>query len=439
MIRRFIGALLSNTATLLFSFILALIIWNVANRANDPLTTRILELPIRIDGLLPSDGNVSLEEDTVRLTVEGAQSIAGALSASDFVAIVDQSKLPFGNSLAEIEVSAVDEGLNVDILAQDPSEVAVNAVPIISQEIPVKVSLVGEVARGYEQGDIIVDPAMILVTGPEDEVNRLDAARISVFLESPREDYMVVRPPTWLGSDGRPVGLGHVSTNVSEVTVSIAVNQIEGFKVVPIIADWVGVPPTGYRLLGIEVEPESALVSGLPTILDGVQSIRTDTINISGTVESFEQPITLDLPQGVVLNDIQSVVVQFDIEPILSSDVVRKSVEIRALGEGLTATLQTEEVTVFIFGPLPVLNSVTPDDVSVTLDLLDLPPGTYNLQPLVTVTAADIVARSTQPEFLTVEIQSLDDLEEPPKNSTDESGFEPGAAENKEGYPEPEG
>jgi YbbR domain-containing protein len=440
-IRKFAGALISNIATLALSFVLAVIVWSAANRANDPITTRIFELPITQQGLLPSDGNVTVDGDTVRLTVEGPASIAGSLLASDFSAVIDLSTLPFGESEAAVQVFPLNPTLNLEIVAQDPSIVLVNTIPIISEEIPVEVSIVGEAARGYERGDIVLDPETIFVTGPENEVSRLKSARITLFLESPREDFIAVRALTWLGQDQRPIPLGNIETSTNEVAVSIAVNQTEGVKVVPIIANWIGTPPNGYRLLAIEVDPESALVSGAPAILDGVQSIETETIDIFGATESFEQRVTLNLPKGIVLGELQSVVARFDIEPIVTSDVIRKKVEIRALGAGYTATLQTEEVTVFIFGPLPVLNSVTLDDVSVTLDLLDLGPGIYNIQPIVNVTAADIVPRSTQPEFVTVEIQSLADLEELSGNLIDESEPQPGEpddVDNKDIYPEPE-
>jgi hypothetical protein len=77
---------------------------------------------------------------------------------------------------------------------------------------------------------------------------------------------------------------------------------------------------------------------------------------------------------------------------------------VRGLGEDLDAILDPEEVRVFLFGPLPVLESLEEDDVRVTLDLLNLEIGTYNLEPLVTVSANRIVARSIQPATVTVVI-----------------------------------
>lgn len=442
-LRRFTTALLSNIATLALSFILAIIVWSAANRANDPIITSTIEIPIAKQGLLSVDGETTLDEDSVRLTFQGPTSIAGPLLASDFTAFVDRSTLPLGESEATVQIVPNDPNLTIEILAQEPQTVVVNAIPIVTIEIPVKPSVRGEVARGYEMGGTVVDPNVILITGPENEVNRIASAEVSLFLESSRESVSVERVPTWLGPDQRPVALGNLETNVSEVTVSIEVKQTAGVKVVPIIATWQGEPPDGYRLLAIDVDPQTALITGSPSLLDQTQSIETEEIDISGAVESFDERVPLNLPEGVELDEVQPVILSVEIEPILTSDVIRKDVEVRALGEGLTMTLQTEEVTVFLFGPLPVLNSVTVDDVSVTLDLLDLGPGTHNIKPIVNVTATDVEFRSTQPEFITVEIQSLEELEEAELGGLTD-GSDPPAAdrptedENATNYPEPE-
>ncbi len=101
---------------------------------------------------------------------------------------------------------------------------------------------------------------------------------------------------------------------------------------------------------------------------------------------------------------VQSILVVIEIEPILTSSVVPIMPEIRALGPGLTATLSVDTVRVILYGPLPVLDSLTPTDVRVTLDLLGLESGTHNITPNVVVTATGLEVRSTQPAFVTVVI-----------------------------------
>jgi hypothetical protein len=112
--------------------------------------------------------------------------------------------------------------------------------------------------------------------------------------------------------------------------------------------------------------------------------------------------VALDLPDEVMLEDPQPIIVTVEIGPILTSDVVQKAVEVRGLAEGLDAILEPEEVRVFLFGPLPALESLSEDDVRVTLDLLNLEIGTYNLEPLVSISVNDVTERSIQPATITV-------------------------------------
>jgi YbbR domain-containing protein len=132
--------------------------------------------------------------------------------------------------------------------------------------------------------------------------------------------------------------------------------------------------------------------------------LETEPIDISGLTETFRDQVALALPEGITLEESQPVFVTIEIESISSTSIVRKMPEIRALAEGLTATVDPEEVRIFLFGPLPVLDSLSEDDVRVTLDLLNLGVGTHQLEPIVVVSANNVELRSIQPQFVTVTI-----------------------------------
>jgi YbbR domain-containing protein len=150
----------------------------------------------------------------------------------------------------------------------------------------------------------------------------------------------------------------------------------------------------------VKVEPSSIQVTGSPAQID-VLRVQTEPVDISGLDESDSRRVTLDLPNGVEMVEVQPVVVTVEIEPILSSDVVQRPVEVRALGEDLEVVIDPEEVRVFLFGPLPVLDSLAEEDVRVTVDLLNLVTGTHVLDPFVSVSAEEIEVRSTQPAQIT--------------------------------------
>jgi YbbR domain-containing protein len=392
----------SYLLTLLFAFLIALIIWFVAIRESDPLSNKSLLLPVETRGVLPAEGSVRLDDDTVRIFVEAPQSILAPLTSQDFAAYIDLASVPWGESVVPIQVELLAD--RVQVVLQEPQTTRVVAEQYIDRQVPVQVLVRGNPARGHEAGTPVVEPETVLVSGPEPRVNQLARAEVSVLIDGAREDVVMVRRPTFYDRNGVVVSMTGLEMSVEEVTVVVPIDEVEGVAEVPIIVNWVGEPALGYRLLQVSAEPQSVLISGAPTVLENVRAVPTEVIDIAGLNASFEQRVTLALPPDVELAEVQPVLASFEIEPILTTSVLREEPEIRALGVGLTATVSPELVTVFLFGPLPVLDTVTGDDVLVTVDLLDLKVGTHSVEPLVRVLANGVEVRSFQPEFVTVTI-----------------------------------
>jgi YbbR domain-containing protein len=61
-------------------------------------------------------------------------------------------------------------------------------------------------------------------------------------------------------------------------------------------------------------------------------------------------------------------------------------------------------VDVILSGPLPLLDDLKASDVRVILDLTDLAPGTYQLNPRVEVDIPEILVESILPESIEVNI-----------------------------------
>jgi YbbR domain-containing protein len=271
---------------------------------------------------------------------------------------------------------------------------------IVTREIPVNLQIRGEVARGHRVGDIRVEPETVQITGPAPRVSQLAEGRVTVFVDDAREDITELRRLTFYDVDGNVESVIGLTVNPAEIEVIIPVIELAGFAEKPVTVNFVGEPAPGYRLLDVKVEPTSIQVTGSPAQID-VLRVQTEPVDISGLDESDSRRVTLDLPNGVEMVEVQPVVVTVEIEPILSSDVVQRPVEVRALGEDLEVVIDPEEVRVFLFGPLPVLDSLAEEDVRVTVDLLNLVTGTHVLDPFVSVSAEEIEVRSTQPAQIT--------------------------------------
>lgn len=397
-------SLITNLATLALSLLIALIIWSVAIRENDPLDLRLLQLPVQIVGL-PADSQIPNAPETVEIRVEAPTSVLSTLSTNQFIAEMDVTDLPAGDHTVDINVRHDVSNLTVDFQAPEQADVTIER--IVTRQIPVEVDVRGEVARGYQLGEPFADPETISVTGISSRVESLSEARIEIFLDSPREDVVRTRTPVFYNRQGEIAGVAGLSLSTRDVQVTVPVDELAGFSVKPIIVDWTGEPATGYRVLSVSAQPDNALVTGSPTQIDQVSFLRTETIDITGLRESTTVPATLDLPVGLTLEDIQSVIVSIEVEPIITTDVVRRAPEIRNLAEGLTATLSVDEVAVFLAGPFDKLELLTEDDVRVTVDLFGLITGTHRVPVEAAVLASDIEVRSLQPSEITAVISRV--------------------------------
>lgn len=391
--------ILYNLGIFLLSLILAAIIWAVAIANNDPVETRLWQIDIQTIGQPPDAQLLNRPPTTASITIQGPVSALDSVSPEDYTAVIDLSEVPFGENDVEIQIEGGVEG--VEVLNKSPETARINMEQIITRDIPVRVDVRGEVARGHRRGQETVVPEFIQVTGIASQVNQLAEARVTVFLDNARQDIDLLRRPTFYDLQGNVASTVGLTANPVDVQIVIPVVELAGFAEKPITVNWIGDPAQGYRLLNINVEPSSVLVTGPPDQLDALR-VETEPVDISGLTMTETLQVALDLPDGVMVEDPQAIIVTVEIAPIQTSDVVQRQVEVRGLAEDLEAILDPEEVRVFLFGPLPALESLGEDDVRVTLDLLNLEIGTYSLEPLVSISVNDVSERSIQPATISV-------------------------------------
>lgn len=396
-------SLISNLASLGLALILALIIWVTATRDQDPTRTQFLQVPVTFDNLPENGVLIAPENETVQVRVDGPDSVLRTLSPSDFEAIADLSAVEFGvDSATAVTVStAVDE---VRTSPPSPEQVNVLVEELVTRAIPVDLDIRGSTARGHTQGEPLIEPAVINISGPASRLEPFDFGLVTIFLNSARETQVAEHRPVFYDQQGRVAGTNGLSIDNESVQVTIPIEESEGFAEKLITVDWEGDPAPGYRLLNVSVDPPSVLVQGLPARVNALTRLQTEPIDITGLTETFEQQATLALPGGVTLDQDQPITVRIEIEPILTTGLRERPVELLGLTEELAATVEPETVRVVLFGPLAALDALVDEDVRVTADLFELEPGTYGVEPDVDLPERGIEVRSIQPSRVTVTI-----------------------------------
>lgn len=400
------NSLLGNLGGLLLAAVLALFIWLTATQDQDPISGQFLQLGVDFVGQPADSILIEPQRFTIQVRLEGPESALRQLSPDDFEAFVDLSQIPFGdNVLAPIRINSSAEDVELTLVI--PEEVEVLLEEEVSREIPVELDIRGNIARGHTQGEPLLEPTSIVVSGPQSDVEDLDFALVTVFLSDPRETSVGRHSPVFYDTQGRVASTVDLALDTQDVQVTVPIEQSAGFAEKLITVDWNGDPAYGHRLLNISVEPPSVLVEGAPEAVNALTSLQTEPIDITGLTESFIQQAILDLPEGITLDQSQEIFVSIGIEPILSTDTRRQEVEILGLGDQLEAFLAQDQVGVVLFGPLPVLDSLIAEDVRVTVDLFELDPGRYSIEPTVDIPDRGIQVRSVQPSAISVLISPI--------------------------------
>ncbi len=398
------GETLTNVATLILSLVLAVFIWMSASQSEDPIRTRFLEVPLQYVGLPENTTLVDIDSrQTVQIRLEGPDSVLQQYIPEDFNATVDLSQVPSGERVSvDINVTTGKPGAEISFIT--PEQVDVTLEQQVTREVPVELDIRGSVARGHSQGEPLIEPATIRVSGPASQVNQLNFALVTIFLNSTVETLVETSTPIFYDQAGRVSSINALELSHDQVSVTIPVEESAGFADKLVTVVWTGEPAPGYRLLSVTADPPSVLVEGRPAQVNLLTTVSTEPIDIDGLTESFQQTAVLDLPNGISVDPEQTVSVRIEIEPILTTSSYNRVPDPRGLRAGYEAKVEPEQVRVVLFGPLPLLDSLAENDVRVILDLFGLEPGTYSIEPEVDIPEREIEIRSVQPSAVTVTI-----------------------------------
>jgi YbbR domain-containing protein len=402
---RIARSLLANLATLLLSFLLALIIWINAIQVEDPDVKRALQIPATFIGLPEDVTRISPVDDNppILITYVGPTSIVSTLEIEDFSAIIDLSDIPLGSDVS-VPIDIQAENTNITLETPIPETITVRLEKLITREIEVRPEIRGDVARGHLMGEVLIDPPVIAVTGTEAEVNRLDFAQVTIFLNNDTQTRIESPQPLFYDQQRRVASVSGLTLSSEQVQVTIPINESADFANKIITPDIDGQVAPGYRVLSATVEPPSVLVTGRPTQLEIPFRVDTEPIDITGLTETFQTQVSLVLPAGITLDSVEEITVTVQIEPFSSTKIYNQSVELLGTDETLEVTIVPETVRVVLFGPSPVLDTLTEQEVRVTLDLFDLEPGEYSLEPDVDFPDRGLELRSIQPSVIDVTI-----------------------------------
>ena len=182
----------SRWVFILLSIILAVIFWAYVRGVVDPddsTTLHNVRLEVTGTSVLTGQGLTvsSLSQETVDLHVEAPSSVINNLVRyrEDIYVPLDVSRCTEGENRVTVGQPVWPTNFNTDevvLQGKEPGVITVEVDRLYTNTFEVEFQLDGQVADGYQMGTPAIEPEMVTVSGPVEQVNRI--AHVVAVLES---------------------------------------------------------------------------------------------------------------------------------------------------------------------------------------------------------------------------------------------------------------
>jgi YbbR domain-containing protein len=382
---------------------LACALWIVVQNEANPERTDIPALTVPVEMVnVPSGLVVVSEQPQIQVRVRMPSESWSLLRPGSFRATADAGNASPGVNELPVRVEALESRVR----QVDPIPPLANvALEEVSERIlPVRLNILGNVPFGYAYSTPRIAPENVAVSGASSAVQRVDSVVVDIRLDGLTVSLNATYAPRPL--DARGTEVRAVRVNPSTVNVEVPVAQQVGYKEVGVRPVVRGRVAAGYYLQPVEVEPSTVTVVGSPGALTNVSFVDTEPIDVSNLSSSVVRRVQVVPPTGLTLLQPQPVSLTIRVTPLTVSQTLRVAPTIQGLGPGLEIVGDMPQIDVTLNGPAPTLQSLTPRDFRVTVDLAGLGPGRHDVEPRVAVPGGFTLER-VEPARATLNIRAV--------------------------------
>ena len=398
--------LVSNLSTMILALVLAVVVWISAVTAANPNIEQTRSVPLDLVGLDPDMLVVGNVPTQVRVTLEAPSSVMDSMSASEnaMQAWVDISGLEPGTHDLEVQVQINPSYRPVRRSSVIPEIVSITLESLLTRTYPINLKVTGEPAVGYQKGRLSSEPSSVTISGAASLVTQIEEVNASMDISGATET--IDRDVALVAVDQNGESVSGVTITPLDVSVTQPIFLQGGYRNVIVRVVTTGQPANGYKLTNITVSPLNLVVfSSDPQLVNDLPGyVETEPVDLTDAVDDIDTYVVINLPEGVTMVGDQFVLVQVSIAAIEGSLTMSLPVIPVGLLPIHTAVISPETVDVILSGPVPVLDTLTPDDIRVVVDVSDLELGIYQLEPIVDVIPDRIVVEVVLPSTVEVEI-----------------------------------
>ena len=370
------------------SILLAIIFWLYVRAENDiPMENQVRGIPIQIanEDVLESRGLMvsEVEPAAINITFEGSSSVVPRLNRNNVTVSVDVARITSEGSYDLTYTVAMPTNLNTTggsgiTRSSNVESIRVTVVPLYTREISIEGTFVGEVADGYQAGELEITPETVTISGEESVVNQVARAVVEVGGDALTETYTGDLPITLLDRDGNVIEDDRISLSVDTALVILPVQVVRDVPLTVNLIPGGGISQEDIdRYVKVEIDPATISVAGSAEDLEAITSISLGDIDLSTVLTTASVERNIEIANELTnISGVSRATVTITIEGLEMRTVDVSNFELRNVSAGYHADIVTQSIDIQIRGPRESLDQISPSQILVVGDLTDIVSAT---------------------------------------------------------------
>ena len=369
---------------ILLSAVIAFGLWAYVITVDQPESEKIYyDIPVVLqnESILAERGlMITSERPTVTLDLSGTRTNLNQLNESNINVIANVASIVTpGTHELTYNVSYPGNIPSGSIVRKksSPDMITLKVENKITKQIPVVPNYMGTtVPDGLvaDKENMILDHAMIEVSGPESVMDQITKAMILVDLKDQTQTIVGEYAYTLCNNADEPVDSQLVTTNVELVNLTLPIQRVKEITLELNVIEGGGA--TALTSV-IDIQPRTIRISGSEALLDDLDTLQLGTVDLSTLEGSTTLNFDIVLPEGVFNETgISEAVVEVKFPNLKVQSFSVNNIFLQNVPEGMAAELITQVLEVKLRGPVALMENITEANITAIVDLSQASTGT---------------------------------------------------------------
>ncbi len=407
----------SKILSIIFSAVVAFGLWLYVVTVVSPGSEETfynVQVQLQNEPILEERGlMITSDIPTVNLKLSGNRTDLNKLDSNNITVFVNVATIEAAGThqlTYTVSYPGTVNGSDISRTGQSTNIIPLTVEKRITKSVDVVAEYIGSVPEGFiaDKENAVLDYEKVEVSGPESVIDKISQARIQVDLTDKNVTVMGQYAYELCDAKGDPVDGKRVTTNVEAVNLTVKIQRVKALDLKVETVYGGGATQSNTE---IAISHSSIYVSGSDALLEDLEVLELGTINLGEITEDCVLTFPVTLPEGVTN---ESGVTEVTVE-VKFSDLKVKSLNITKIQAinvpaGMEVEMFTQMLQITVRGPSLLIDAITENDVTVTVDFTGAQVGNIKVRPTIEFTSTFVDAGTIEPiPTVSAELKPVED------------------------------